>query len=546
MRFPNLLPVVLFAALFSNCGDGTPTRQSNPRSRTIRPPQRAIAGDVVPVPSAKPARPFRPSRSPNAVPNLWPKDLRVNTLVSNHGVGTAGEPGIAAVADGTGGAFVLWEDSGVGVIRTQRLDMTGNALWSTGVVSTSPAYQASPSAVSDGSGGVLVAWIDGRNGGCDSISQLNCALSAQHLDGSGAKLWGDDGVAISSRAAYPAANRFAMIADNTGGAYLAWSSGQDTYRCCSIYMQHVTGDGRTLWVSNGIRIGELPTVITGPGVTGPRLIPDGEGGAIVVWWNQQFADGTWVMTAQRIDAVGHAAWGDDVTLPFPAPGHSNFDAISDGAGGVILGVQLNDVPGSHATHLYLQRISAGGQPLWGGQGALASSQVGEQTSPALVADQQGGAFVAWSLYDQNAESNNRVGIAHLSRTGNALWPTEVIVTATSAGQLAPRLASDGNGGVIVGWDDCRSAGASDCASTYDLYTQHLDREGRRVWNEEGFPVATAKNNQGVDYGAEKRPGFEMIPDGAGGILFLWPDGRDRPCSAASAASCDLYMQRVSP
>ena len=504
------------------------------------------AGNPAPAATTNPSRPSRPERG---VPMLsaWPKDVRLNILVSNHGIGTAGEPGIAVVPDGSGGSFVAWEDSGVGLIRTQRLDASGTGLWSGGIVTTSAAYQASPVAVTDGRGGWLVAWIDGRNGGCDSTAEMYCALYIQRIDSAGARIWGDDGPLVASQARFPAANPVTMISDGAQGAYITWSSGQSYYNCCSFYMQHIGPDGQPLWATNSIRVTELPANKQGAGVTGARLVSDGSGGVIIAWWNQQAEDGSITLMAQRIDANGNLLWADGgVQITFTGSGHANFDAASDGAGGIIVALQSNDVAKSTNTHVYGQRVSASGQIMWGPTGVQLSTGVGAQVTPSLVGDGQGGAFVTWALWDKKSILNNRVFVQHIDNLGQLAWNSEAAVTATSKGQTNPHILADG-GGAIVGWEDCRTVNTndSDCIAAYDLYAQRVDESGQRAWTDEGMLISNAKANQGVDYGAEKRPGFEMVPDGNGGLFFAWPDGRlQKGCVVGILGSCELYTQHL--
>jgi hypothetical protein len=391
---------------------------------------------------------------------------------------------------------------------------------------------------------MLVAWIDGRNGGCDSTSQMYCGIYIQRVDPNGLRLWGDDGLPVTNSARYPAANRFAMIGDDSGGAYIAWTSGTDFYNCCSYYMQHIGVDGSPLWAANGIRVSESPSLVSGPGPTGPRLIPEGSGGTILAWWNQQAVDGSVRLMAQRLDQAGNALWdpaGAEVT--FTGSGHPGFDVMSDGAGGAIFAIQSNDVQGAADTHVYVQRISSSGEVLWAAGGVQVSSQVGAQTAPVIAPDGYGGAFVAWSLFDQTSVKNNRVSVMHVDAAGSLLWQTEAAVTETAQGQVYPHLIGN-SGRVIVGWQDCRGVSEGDCSTGYDLYAQRLGPAGQREWGVDGFPVSAAKSNQGVDYGTEKRPGFEMVPDANGGVTFVWPDGRLKLCSAVIAGWCELYAQRL--
>jgi len=100
----------------------------------------------------------------------WPHD-------SNNGnvaVCTAvdGQYSPAIVPDGTGGAFVAWEDNRSGTssdIYVQRLDATGVPQWTPNGVPVCSAIgaQSAVAMASDGTGGAIVAWTDRRNGNND-------------------------------------------------------------------------------------------------------------------------------------------------------------------------------------------------------------------------------------------------------------------------------------------------------------------------------------------------------------------------------------------
>ncbi len=132
-------------------------------------------------------------------------------------VSGADEVSPAIAADGAGGLFVAWTDSRAGTdIYAQRLDPLGILAWDAGgvAVCAGSGVQAFPAAVADGSGGVIVAWEDGRTGaGLD--------IYAQKLDGSGLAQWTVGGLAISTAAS----NQYAVSAVSSGDttAVLLWS-----------------------------------------------------------------------------------------------------------------------------------------------------------------------------------------------------------------------------------------------------------------------------------------------------------------------------------
>ena len=103
----------------------------------------------------------------------------------------------------------------------------------------------------------------------------------------------------------------------------------------------------------------------------------------------------------------------------------------------------------------------------------------------------------------------------------AHWNTNgTAVCDTTGAQVEHQVTTDGFGGAIVAWVDNRSAP--------DLYAQKIDSLGARAWNRQGVPVCTAAFGQHSP---------KIIPDGAGGAILTWEDGRPDP-------NLDIYTQRI--
>jgi hypothetical protein len=160
--------------------------------------------------------------------------------------GEQAAPRIALV--GGGEAVVAWHDDRgpVTSVYAQRLDSTGVALWATGGtrVSSSTADGRDADLIADGSGGAFVVWEDYRG-----LNQPS--LFAQRLSSSGSADWTDGGVAVSSNPTHQLGPMFGP--DGNGGCVLAWydftpSVGTD------IYAQRVDGLGNLLWGTTGARV----------------------------------------------------------------------------------------------------------------------------------------------------------------------------------------------------------------------------------------------------------------------------------------------------
>jgi len=92
------------------------------------------------------------------------------------------------------------------------------------------------------------------------------------------------------------------------------------------------------------------------------------------------------------------------------------------------------------------------------------------------------------------------------------------IANVSSWQWAPQAIEDGEGGVIVCWEDSRNG-------TWDVYAQRVDSAGYLLWTEYGIPVADGPATQ-------YRP--VMVSDGEGGAIIAW----EQP------ALSDVHAQRI--
>jgi hypothetical protein len=161
--------------------------------------------------------------------------------------GAQSEP--VAVPDGNGGALVFWEDerdSGTTGkdIYGQHLSAAGAQQWTAAgaVVSTASGSQARIAAAADGSGGALIVWEDERNLGLD--------IYGMRLNGSGTARWFVSGRPVCDAAG--SQHDPVVAADPYGGAWVAWTDGRDdAWIDEQIYVQALAGDGLPRWTLNG-------------------------------------------------------------------------------------------------------------------------------------------------------------------------------------------------------------------------------------------------------------------------------------------------------
>ncbi len=139
--------------------------------------------------------------------------------------GTRALPAIAS--DGAGGAIVGWEDgrNGNSDIYARRITSAGTVTWtSNGVpVCTAAGTQQTTRIVADGAGGAILVWQDDRTG-------LGTDIYAQHLDAAGSRSLAADGAPVS---AAPGAQQFPGMGWDGTAAVITWtdyrSSNNDVY-----------------------------------------------------------------------------------------------------------------------------------------------------------------------------------------------------------------------------------------------------------------------------------------------------------------------------
>ncbi len=153
------------------------------------------------------------------------------------------------VSDGAGGAVLAWhDDRGLpgSDIYAQRINSAGVAQWTTDGVAVSKVpstSESNPMLVSDGSGGAFVAWDDLRSGN----AQFDVYM--RRISGSGVAQWTPNGIPICT--ADSDQFRQTMISDNAGGVVVAWLDNRSGGR--GFYAQRVTRNGDILWQTNGVR-----------------------------------------------------------------------------------------------------------------------------------------------------------------------------------------------------------------------------------------------------------------------------------------------------
>jgi len=419
------------------------------------------------------------------------------------------------ISDGSGGTFVVWQDfrtDTLADVYAQRFDMSGNRLWgSNGVaVCTVADAQESPVLCSNGSGGIIVAWQDRR-------ASTNYDIYAQALNGNGTLLWAPStGVPVCTATNNQILEVIAT--DAVGGAIIGWRDGRNGTLNSDVYAQRVNGSGVVQWAADGIPI--CTATMT---QTDVRILPDGVGGAFLVWRDQRSGPFTDDIYAQSVDATGTTRWtANGVAVAAVAQSQVEPSISTDGKFGLLVAWQ--DTRNGTDSDIYVQRIKPDGTARWAANGIQVCDQDSTQLHPLVATDGLAGAIVAWN--DQRTGSKNAdIYAQRVDSTGVVAWAANgIAVCSADSTQSLSTIVPDKSGGVILGWDDGRAAGTN-----FDIYAQGLTRNGAIRWTTNGVQIASAANNRHLTTSA---------PDGFGGALFAFEDNR--------SGFYDVFAYRISP
>jgi hypothetical protein len=378
---------------------------------------------------------------------------------------------LSIITDGAGGAIVTWPENRDG---NQYADLYSQHVLSSGIVDPSwpvngrpvavaPWIQYRVQTVSDGAGGVIAVWQDGRSGSFD--------IYAHHVLASGAvdPAWPAQGRAICT-AARDQYNP-SIVSDNAGGALIAW----DDFRSSDydVYALHVLASGAIdpAWPANGLLVCGLPDV-----QYVPAIVPDGSGGGVIVWLDHR-SGSEYEPYAQHLSISGviDPAWpSTGRMLCTTATGAGIHVVVSDMAGGAIVAWSG---PGVNGAEIFAQRILASGvvDPAWPPNGRAVCSELHQQQYPSITSDGEEGAIVLWSDPRNN---NLDLYAQHVTSSGaiDPTWPNDGQAVTTAVGDQKPYSltpVSDGNGGLLVAWQDERLGN-----NNRDIFAQRLARYGR--------------------------------------------------------------------
>jgi hypothetical protein len=301
--------------------------------------------------------------------------------------------GHRVISDGRNGAIIIWMDRRYypegEPLFAQRIDSSGVARWQTNgvpVCTTAAAFSGDIQAIADGAGGAYIVYQD------HILPQYSADLYFQHIDSLGNHLLPWTGVCIVGEEHLQNSPKLSSSSDNT--LIVCWTDERNVgVSMADIYAIRIDTLGNPLWDSTGVSVCTADSSQSG---AFGNLIPDGFGGGIMHWWD--YRNGSSDIYAQRIDMNGNQVWQQNGVPVIALPGvyHLIRSAISDDSSGAIY---WWDDDRNGFTEAFFQRIGADGLPRWASNGVRACTvSTGERWGSAICSDGKGGAIAVWTDY----------------------------------------------------------------------------------------------------------------------------------------------------
>ena len=371
--------------------------------------------------------------------------------------------------------LVFWEDyrTGSPLLSGQKINSSGVALWTDSVPLAPGGKGEEKAAVAlSADGQAVLVWQDRRNGETD--------LYGQKISPAGVLAWPDNGQVLVNAPGSVVHQNASMIDNGHGEIIMVFEDSRSGFT--NIYAQKISLQGALLWGKNAIPLAKVKA-----DQTNPRLVSDGAGGAVVIWEDHRDPNFTKIY-GQRITAQGKKIWeGGSHPLTELDSQQTSPVMVPDGDGGAIIVWQDERSPLS-LKDIYAQRLSSTGEQLWAVNGVPVNTDNGDQIEPAMVMDGKGGAFIAWTDY-RHGDRNPDIYAQRLGPTGNQLWDKDsLLVCGAPDVQKSPSISRDGEGGVLISWTD--KGGGSN-----DIYVQRVNADGKPLWLTDGIPVCQAPRTQ---------------------------------------------------
>ena len=365
----------------------------------------------------------------------WSKDPAANLVLSDG----AGSEVQAKLAPGpNGSSYASWFDSDpVGSpafgydVRLQRVDASGNALWSSGgVLLADRGFSSTQDYGLDGgpTGDGYVAFRDDRFTGIQ--------VTATRVDADGVQLWGPSGVQLTNTTDFVASPKIAGLPD--GGAVVGWTQNGVTR------VQRLDAAGAPQWGAG--------VSITGSGQASLSDLRAADADSVIVSWVREtggFGSPRHLL-AQKLDGSGAGLWGPGGVVVFDGGSlqFGNFPPfVHDGSGGGVFAWYDTTL------QCYAQHVLSSGALDYGPNGIEVSTDASQRrVSPSVAWDATSSEATVFWVEQNSTQSMDGVSGQRLAAGGARLWgPTGVVLVPLGALDVTWVAAEQAPSGAVAAW-----------------------------------------------------------------------------------------------
>jgi len=378
-----------------------------------------------------------------------------------------------------------------------------------------PDYQVQPKVSADASGRFVVVWQDGYYG--NSLDGSSNGIAARRFDGAGAP----DAPEFVVNTYTTGPQRSPSVSTAPGGDFLiGWQGGdffnQQDGSASGVFVQRFAGSGARLGperqANTDVRgFQQSPSVAVGP-----------SGDSMVVWQSAFFGfppggDGDrGGIFGQRYDAAGIPIDGEFLVNTYTPGDQNSPEVAADPNGGFVVVWQSRGYPSQDgdSAGIFARRYDAAGVPT-GGEFQVNSFTPGFQSSPAVAFDSTGGFVVVWQSNGDAPAGRDPDGV-FARRFDSSTVPVgdEFQVNSyTTGSQGQPVVATDGDGNFVVVWTSSDYRGGQD-GSRAGVFGQHFLHIGEPLGRE--FQVNTYTT------GDQTEPSISA--DASGNFIVVWTGG----------------------
>lgn len=197
------------------------------------------------------------------------------------------------------------------------------------------------------------------------------------------------------------------------------------------------------------------------------------------------------------------SWGGELQISPAVNVLEAFNMLPDGAGGIW--ITWSDYRNGNPD-IFLQNVLSDGTKTLGPDGVTLCNAPGEQTLSSMISDGEGGVIVVWQ---DGRTFPHQVYGQRVDAKGQTLWDTNGLLISSARGSI-PQIVRSSDNYFIVVWRDDDGSGNS--RMDY-LRAQKLTPNGYAVWDPDGVKITEDP---------EAPASFVAAPDeSGGGWSFSW-------------------------